>query len=69
MGKINVCLRNHSAKQITLPKQTTVGEIAAANAILSLLAPKPTEDDSVRVEATTKQEQSQSQKEPSEKLI
>ena len=41
-GKVDVCLRNHSAKQITLPKQTTVGEIAATNIILTLLAPKPT---------------------------
>ena len=43
-GKINVCLRNHSAKQITLPRQTAVGETAAANVISSLLAPKPIED-------------------------
>ena len=41
VGKVNVCLRNHSAKQITLPKQTAVGEIAVANAILSLLALRP----------------------------
>ena len=32
-GKIDVCLRNHSSKQITLPKQTAVGEITAANVI------------------------------------
>ena len=24
-GRINVCLRNHSTKQVTLPKQTAVG--------------------------------------------
>ena len=33
---------NHSAKQITLPKWTAVGEIATANIILALLALKPT---------------------------
>ena len=29
-SKIDSCLRNHSVKQITLPKWTDVGEIAAA---------------------------------------
>ena len=37
--KNNVCL-----KKITLPRQTAVGEINAANVILPLLAPQPTED-------------------------
>ena len=32
-GKIDICLRNHSARQVTLPKQTTVGEIVPANMI------------------------------------
>ena len=32
-GKIDVCLRNHSAKQVILPKWTIVEEIAAANFI------------------------------------
>ena len=41
-GKFDVCLRNHSAKQITLPKWTAVGEIVAANIIPVLLVPKPT---------------------------
>ena len=41
-GKIHLCLRNHSAKQIILSKQTAVGETAAANIILALLAPKTT---------------------------
>ena len=36
-GKINVCLRNHSARQMTLPKQTTVGDIMPANMIPALL--------------------------------
>ena len=35
-GNIDVCLRNHSVKQITLPKWTAVGETAAANIILAL---------------------------------
>ena len=36
VGLINICLRNHSAEQITLPKQTAVGEISVANAILTI---------------------------------
>ena len=39
--KIDVFLRNHSAKQITLPKQTVVGEITAANIITVLLVQRP----------------------------
>ena len=35
--KIDVCLRNHNAKQITLPKETAMGEITAANIIPALL--------------------------------
>ena len=49
-GKIDVCLRNHSTKQITLPKWTAVGEITAANIIPALLAPRPTGDKSGRGE-------------------
>ena len=41
-GKIDVCLRNHSARQVTLPKQTTMGEITPANMISALLDQKPT---------------------------
>ena len=40
--KIDVCLRNHSAKQITLAKETAVGKITAANIIPALLVQKPT---------------------------
>ena len=58
---INVCLRNHTAKQITLPKQTVVGEIAAANVIPSLLALKPTEDESDKGEVTTQKGKGESQ--------
>ena len=52
-GKIDVCLRKHSAKLITLPKQTAVGEIRAANVIPALLALKPAEEESSKGEATT----------------
>ena len=38
-GKIDFCLQTHSTKQITLPKQTAVGEIAAANVIPAVLVP------------------------------
>ena len=41
------------AKQIILPKQTAVGEIAAANIIAALLAPKPTGHESGKGKATT----------------
>ena len=36
VDKVNVCLRNHSAKQIILSKGSAVGEITMVNAILSL---------------------------------
>ena len=61
-GKIDVCLRNHSVKQITLPKWTVVGEIKAANIILVLLAPKPTGHESGKGEATTWKRKYESQK-------
>ena len=64
--KINVW--EISAKQITLPKQTAVGKIAVANAIPTLLAPKPTEQYSVRSEATAQQGQSECQKEHLKKI-
>ena len=41
-GKADVCLRNHSVKQVTLTKQTAVDEITAAKIFPSLLVPKPT---------------------------
>ena len=59
--KIHVCLRNHSAKQITLPKQTGVGEITAANVIPALLALKPTEEVSDDGEATAQTRKCESQ--------
>ena len=62
-GKIDVCLRNHSAEHITLPNQTAVGEIAAANVILALLALKTTEDESDKGESTTWKGKGGSQKE------
>ena len=57
-GKIDVCLRNHSTQQIILPKWTAVGEITAANVILALLVPRPTEDESDKGEATTQKMES-----------
>ena len=50
--QIDVCLRNHSAKLITLPKQTDVGETEAANSILVLLVQKLTRHEAGRGEAT-----------------
>ena len=67
LGKVNVCLRNHSENQVTLLNQTAVGEIAVANSIPSLLAPKPTEDDSGRGKAIAQYRQSEGQKELLEK--
>ena len=53
-GKINVCLRSHSTKQVTLLKWSAVGEIAVANIIPALLAPKPTWDGVDEKETTAK---------------
>ena len=51
------------AKQITLPKQTALGEITAEKVILSLLVLKPTGDESNRGEATNWKGKSGSQEE------
>ena len=59
-GKIDVCLRNHSVKQITLLKWTAVGEITAANIILALLAPKPTGHKAGKNEATVEKRKTES---------
>ena len=67
-GKIDVCLRNHSVKQITLLKWIVVGEITATNAILALLALKPTENESGQGEATTQKGIGGSQKELLDKI-
>ena len=48
-GITDVCLRNHSAKQVILPKQTAVGEITAANIIPALVVPKPTGQETGKV--------------------
>ena len=66
--KIVFCLRNHSAKQITLPKLTAVREITATNVIPALLALKPTEDDSHTSKTTTQKRKSESQKELLDKI-
>ena len=52
-GKIDVYLRDHSAKQITLPNGTAVGEITATNMILALLVVKPTWSEPGKGKATT----------------
>ena len=62
-GKIDVCLRNHSAKQITLQKWTSVGEITAANIIPALLAVKPKGHGTGEKEATVEKRKTESQKE------
>ena len=62
-GKIDVCLRNHGAKKITLPKCTAVGEITAANIISALLALNPTGYESGKGKATTGKRKYESQKE------
>ena len=62
-GRIDVCLRNHSTKQIILPKQTAVGEIAVANIIPALMAPKPTGNEAGKGEATVEKRKYESQKE------
>ena len=67
-GKIDICLRNDSAKQITLQKWTTVGEIAAANIIPALLALKPTGHVTGKGEATTIKKKCESQTELLDKI-
>ena len=62
-GKIDVCLRNHSIKDISLPKWIVVGEIAATNILLALLVPKPTGHEAGKVEAAAGKRKSESQKE------
>ena len=66
-GKIDVCL-SHSAKQITLPVHTAVGEITAVNVILALSAPKPTQDESDKDETTAQKGKGGSQKELLDKI-
>ena len=62
-GKNDICLRNCSTKWIALPKQTPVKEIAAANIIPALLAPKPTGHGVGEKEATVEKRKTESQKE------
>ena len=68
-GKIVVCLRNHTAKQITFPKQNAVREITAAKIIPDLLAPKPTGNGVGEKEATTEKRKTESQKEFVDKIV
>ena len=62
-GKNDVCIRNHSAKQITLPEQT-----AAVNVIPALLVPNPTEDESAKGESTTQKGKCESHNELLDKI-
>ena len=50
-------------KQVTLPKQTAVGEIAAANIFLALLVPEPTGHGVGKNETTAEKGKTKSQKE------
>ena len=67
-GKIDVCHRNHSEKQVTLPKQTAVGEIAAVNIIPALLVPKLTGHGLGEKEAPAKKGETENQKELLDKI-
>ena len=51
-----------SAKKITLPKKTAIGEIIAANVIPPLLAPQPIRDGPDRDQATAKKRKVQVRK-------
>ena len=62
-GKIDVFLRNHNVKQVTLPKQTTVGEIIVTNIIPALLVPQPTGHGAGEKEATVEKRETESKKE------
>ena len=67
-AKIDICLRSHNAKQITLPKQTAMGEIPVTNVILALLVPKPTEHEAGKVDVETGKRKYESQKELLDKI-
>ena len=55
-------------KQITLPKQTAVGEIAAANIISALLTQNTTKHEAGKGEFTTEKKKYESQKELLDKI-
>ena len=65
VGKVNVCLQNHSKKQITLPKQSKLllEKLKPEIPWLDLLALKPTENKFVGVGDTTKKKQMERQRE------
>ena len=67
-GKIDVCLRNHNTKQISLPKWTAVGKTTAANIIPALLVLKPTGDNSGKGKATAQNRKYGSPKECLDKI-
>ena len=62
-GKINICLKNHSARQVTLPRQTTVGESMPANMIPALSNQKPTGFEEHKKGTTTKKKKNEGKKE------
>ena len=53
-GKIDVCLRNHNAMQVSLPKQTTVQEIVPADMVPAPLDQNQTGHGRDKKETTTK---------------
>ena len=62
-GKIDVCPRNHNARQVTPRKQTTVGEIMPANVPSALLDQKLTRLGEDKRKTTTKKKKNKCQKE------
>ena len=69
-GRIDICLQNSArqvTRQITLPKQTTVGEIMSAGVIPTLLVPKTTRLEGSKGE-TIKKKKNEGQKEVLDKI-
>ena len=67
-GNINICLLNHSTRQMTLPKQTTVGEIASAEVGPTLLPQKPTEVEESKEQTNTRKTKDKVKKEVLDKI-
>ena len=67
-GKINICLWNHNAKQVTLPKQTTVGDIKPADVFSAMLAQMPAELVGSKRETTIKENKNKGQMEVLDKI-
>ena len=60
-GKINICHWNYSAKLVSLPKQTTVGEITPADVSVEMLAQEATELEGSKREITIKKNKNKGQ--------